>query len=258
MTGTHYCVILNFPTKNKFTYYFQYFRRELQSNRRILKGVCVYFKSRICKTFIVKSNHLFFGLTLLKRITDAFKCLALRQRITNWYFSVLQVTVILLRYSSASKKLGKPQTKTCKNIFQFISIVFGWGKLLVLTLVAFRSRVTLINKATSDLNFSVAKIISILFSTWQFRVFDLRQETCLTEVKKCYKNLSRGNSWWTSFCFFVLISFLLSAEHFSLLPYYFMKREDVEVWKNAGLGGGSSDTASAFLKMVSADECFLY
>ena len=64
----------------------------------------------------------------------------------------------------------------------------------MLTHVAFRSRVTLINKATSDLNFSVAKIISVLFSTWQFRVLDLRQETCLTEVKECYENLSRGTS----------------------------------------------------------------
>ena len=28
------------------------------------------------------------------------------------------------------------------------------------------------------------------------------------------------------FCFFVLINLQLSAKHFSVLPFYFMKRED--------------------------------
>ena len=70
-----------------------------QSKRRILEGVCVSVKSCIWKTFIVKYIHLFFifekknyfsltfcaknFLTLLKRITDTFKCLALPKRIDN-------------------------------------------------------------------------------------------------------------------------------------------------------------------------------
>ena len=101
-------VIRNFSTKNTFTCYFQYFRREPQSKCSILKGVCVYFKSCIWKTSIVKSNYLFFSLTLLKRIADTFKCLVLPKRITNWYFSVLQVEVILLKVLFCRQKLGKP------------------------------------------------------------------------------------------------------------------------------------------------------
>ena len=43
---------------------------------------------------------------------------------------------------------------------------------------------------------------------------------------------ARETSRWKHFCFFVvLINFQLSVKHFSVLPCYFMKREDI--WKNA-------------------------
>ena len=43
---------------------------------------------------------------------------------------------------------------------------------------------------------------------------------------------ARETSRWKHFCFFVvLINFQLSVKHFSALPCYFMKREDI--WKNA-------------------------
>ena len=54
------------------------------------------------------------------------------------------------------------------------------------------------------------------------------------------------------FAFFVLINFQLSAKHFSVLPCYFMKGEDLT------FGDGPSNTASAFLKMASADKYFHY
>ena len=87
-------------------------------------------------------------------------------------------------------------------------------------------------------------------------------KTCLIDVKNV-TNFSRGNSLWPSFCFFVLISFQLSAKHFSVLPCYFMKREDnVEKrWilkLTLNFGGGLNVTASTFFKMASADGYFLY
>ena len=65
------------------------------------------------------------------------------------------------------------------------------------------------------------------------------------------------------FVFFVLINFQLSAKHFSVLPCYFMKGEDsVEerliLKLTLNFGSGPSNTASAFLKMTSADEYFHY
>ena len=61
--------------------------------------------------------------------------------------------------------------------------------------------------------------------------------------------------------FFVLINFHLSAKHFSLLPCYFMKREDrtLRILKlTLNFGGDPSHTASTFFKMASADGYFLY
>ena len=63
--------------------------------------------------------------------------------------------------------------------------------------------------------------------------------------------------------YFVLISFQLSAKHFSVLPCYFMKRGDnVEerliLKLTLNFRGGPSNTASTFLKMASADKYFLY
>ena len=63
--------------------------------------------------------------------------------------------------------------------------------------------------------------------------------------------------------YFVLISFQLSAKHFSVLPCYFLKREDnVEerliLKLTLNFGGGPSNTASTFLKMARADKYFLY
>ena len=63
--------------------------------------------------------------------------------------------------------------------------------------------------------------------------------------------------------YFVLISFQLSAKHFSVLPCYFLKREDnVEerliLKLTLNFGGGPSNTAPTFLKMASADKYFLY
>ena len=57
------------------------------------------------------------------------------------------------------------------------------------------------------------------------------------------------------FAFFVLLNFQLSAKHFSVLPFFFIKWEDgVEKrWilkLTLNFGGGSSDTASMFLKMT--------
>ena len=93
--------ILNFPTKNTFTYYFQYFRKlckRMAVQASYFGRICVCFKSCIWKTSMVKSNHLFFnlekkdlGLTLwakndmnfLKRINDTFKCLTLPKKITK-------------------------------------------------------------------------------------------------------------------------------------------------------------------------------
>ena len=58
------------------------------------------------------------------------------------------------------------------------------------------------------------------------------------------------------FAFFVLINFQLSAKHFSVLPCYFMKREDSleKRWilkLTLNFRGDPSDTASTFLKMAS-------
>ena len=52
------------------------------------------------------------------------------------------------------------------------------------------------------------------------------RETCLIEVKKrsqIYQGKLHDEN---IFAFFVLINFQLSAKHFSVLPCYFMKRED--------------------------------
>ena len=52
------------------------------------------------------------------------------------------------------------------------------------------------------------------------------RETCLIEVKKM-SQIYRGDFHDENiFAFFVLINFQLSAKHFSVLPCYFMKRED--------------------------------
>ena len=103
--------------------------RELQSKRRILEGFCVCFKSCIWKTSKVKSNHLFsiyekknLGLTfwaknfmtLLKRITDTFKYLALPKQTTN-FFSVLQAEAILLKVPFCKQKLGKLQPRKART-----------------------------------------------------------------------------------------------------------------------------------------------
>ena len=58
------------------------------------------------------------------------------------------------------------------------------------------------------------------------------------------------------FAFFVLINFQLSAKHFSVLPCFFMKRDDglEKCWTlklTLNFRGDPSDTASAFLKMTS-------
>ena len=109
---------------------FQYFRREPQSKCRILKGVCVYFESYVWKTFILQSYHLFFSLTLLKRITDTFKCLALPKSITNWYISLLQVEVLLLKALFCKQKLGKLQPKKKKKMQEHLLVYFNrpWQK----------------------------------------------------------------------------------------------------------------------------------
>ena len=52
------------------------------------------------------------------------------------------------------------------------------------------------------------------------------RETCLIEVKKI-SQINRGDFHdENNFAFFVLINFQLSAKPFSVLPRYFMKRED--------------------------------
>ena len=53
------------------------------------------------------------------------------------------------------------------------------------------------------------------------------RETCLIEVKKkCHKSFE-GNFMLKIFLlFFVVINFQLSGKHFSVLPCYFVKRED--------------------------------
>ena len=63
------------------------------------------------------------------------------------------------------------------------------------------------------------------------------------------------------FAFFVLVNFQLSAKHYSVLPFYFIKRDDsvekrwiLKLTFNSGFG--LSDTASTFLKMACADEYF--
>ena len=65
------------------------------------------------------------------------------------------------------------------------------------------------------------------------------------------------------FGIFVLLNFQSSAKHFSAPSCYFMKRRDnVEKrWilkLTLNFGGGTSDTASTFRKMASADGYFLY
>ena len=143
----------------------------------------------------------------------------------------------------------------------------------MLVLAAFPWSCNLLDITTSDLNFSIVKIIFILFSTWQFWEFDLRfmylmctqmysmeditvRETCLTEVKKCHKSIE-GNFMMKIFLlFFVLINFQLPAKHFSVLPCYFMKRNDSleKRWilkLTLNFWGDPSDTASTFLKMTS-------
>ena len=59
-----------------------------------------------------------------------------------------------------------------------------------------------------------------------------------------------------TFAFFVLINFQLSAKHYSVLPCYFIKREDSleKRWilkLTLNFRGDLSDTASTFLKMTS-------
>ena len=59
-------------------------------------------------------------LTLLKRLTNNFKCLALSKINANWYFLVLLVEVILLKVLFCYQNLGKPQPKnasTPSNLF---------------------------------------------------------------------------------------------------------------------------------------------
>ena len=81
------------------------------------------------------------------------------------------------------------------------------------------------------------------------------RETCLIEVKN-ESQIYRGELHDVQvFAFFVLISFQLSAKHFSVLPLYFMKRED-NVEKRwvlkliLNFGGGPSETAKlSFLKL---------
>ena len=52
------------------------------------------------------------------------------------------------------------------------------------------------------------------------------RETCLIEVKN-ESEIYRGELHDVQvFAFFVLITHQLSAKHFSILPLYFMKRED--------------------------------
>ena len=52
------------------------------------------------------------------------------------------------------------------------------------------------------------------------------REACLIEVKKM-SQIYRGELHDENiFAFFVLMNFQLSAKHFSVLPCYFMKRED--------------------------------
>ena len=69
--------------------------------------------------------------------------------------------------------------------------------------------------------------------------------------------LARETSRWKHFCFFVvLINFQLSVKHFSVLPCYFMKREDKleKRWilkLTLNFRGDPTDTASTFLKMTS-------
>ena len=68
---------------------------------------------------------------------------------------------------------------------------------------------------------------------------------------------ARETSRWKHFCFFVvLINFQLSVKHFSVLPCYFMKREDKleKRWilkLTLNFRGDPTDTASTFLKMTS-------
>ena len=148
--------------------------------------------------------------------------------------------------------------------------------------MAFPWSCNLLNIATSDLNFSVAKIISILFSSWQCCECSICS-LCSWYIHKCirWKTWLSGKHAWlrkknvTNLSrellhdeqvfggFFVLINFQLSAKHFSVLPCYFMKQEDIveKRWilkLTLNFGGGPSDATSTFLKVACADGNFLY
>ena len=116
-------------------------------------------------------------------------------------------------------------------------------KVLVMMSVAFLWSCNLINIAASYLNFSVAKIIFILFSNlavlnvrFAFYVLDVHRlrtqmysmedmtvrESCLIEVENV-TNLLMENFMMNKFSgLFDLINFQLSAKHFSVLPWYSM------------------------------------
>ena len=66
-----------------------------------------------------------------------------------------------------------------------------------------------------------------LMRTQMYSMEDITvRETSLIEVKKM-SQIYRGELHDENiFAFFVLINFQLSAKHFSVLPCYFMKRED--------------------------------
>ena len=79
------------------------------------------------------------------------------------------------------------------------------------------------------------------------------RETCLTEVKKMSQMYQGDFHDENIFVFFVLINFQLSAKYFSVLPFYFMNREDsLEKTLNFEINfrGDPRDTASTFLKMA--------
>ena len=109
--------------------------RELQFKRRIMEGFRVCFKNCIWKTSKVKSNRLFFileknnlgwnfwaknVLTLLKRITDTFTCLALPRKITNFIQCCKQKS-FCLRYSSASKNSETSNQKMQEHLLVYFN-----------------------------------------------------------------------------------------------------------------------------------------
>ena len=111
-------VILNFPTKNIVTYLlFSVFQKHLPENYsssvlfwknfvlglkvvygELLKSNLIIFSSILRKRTLAKNV-----LTLLKRITDTFKCLALPKKLLTDFFQCCRQKSFCSRCSSVSK-----------------------------------------------------------------------------------------------------------------------------------------------------------